>query len=344
MNAPAGIRYLIDSPPPPGVLLDVAPGVRWLRMPLPFSLDHINLWLIDEGDRVAIVDCGIADERTRQLWQALFDGPLRGREVSRVIVTHFHPDHIGNAAWLCERAGVMMHVAQAEYLLAHATCAQVAGYTDVALREFFRGHGLDDSRSDALLEAPGSSYRRMVPDVPTHYRRIIEGEPIALGSDLWCPIRGDGHSPEHMMLHRQADRVLIAGDMVLPRISTNVSVHASQPDSDPLGDFLRSLERYRVLDPETLVLPSHGLPFRGLHVRIDALQAHHTARLDELTQACGTAQTAAELMSTLFRRPLDGHQIWFAIGETLAHLNHLVHGGHVVRVLDGDGITRFVRV
>ncbi len=343
MNTSTGIRYLIDTPPAPGVLLQVARGVRWLRMPLPFVLDHINLWVLDDGEQVALVDCGIADERTRSLWQAVLDGPLRGRTVSRLIVTHFHPDHIGNAAWLCERLGVMMHVAQAEYLSAHATCAQAAGYTDEALRAFYGHHGLDGSGSNAVLESPGASYRRMVPAVPTRYCRIAEGDDIVLGSSTWRAIRGDGHSPEHMMLHRSSDRVLISGDMVLPRISTNVSVHSTQPESDPLGDFLRSLERYRSIDADTLVLPSHGLPFHGLHDRIGALFAHHADRLDDLAEACRSPRSAAELMTTLFRRPLDAHQLGFAMGETVAHMNHLLRAGRVVREADARGTIRFVR-
>ena len=343
MNTPTGIRYLIDVPPPPGVLLQVAPGVRWLRMPLPFVLDHINLWVIDDGEQLALVDCGIADERTRGLWQAILEGPLRGRTVSRVIVTHFHPDHIGNAAWLCERLGVMMHAAQAEYLSAHATIAQSAGYTDQALTDFFGRHGLAGAGSQAVLESPGASYRRMVPDVPMSYRRIAEGDDVLPGSSLWRAVRGEGHSPEHMMLHRASDRVLVSGDMVLPRISTNVSVHGTQPESDPLGDFLRSIERYRSIEADTLVLPSHGLPFYGLHARIAALQAHHAERLDELADACLSSRSAAELMTTLFRRPLDAHQIAFAMGETIAHMNHLVRVGRVVREVDARGSIRFVR-
>jgi glyoxylase-like metal-dependent hydrolase (beta-lactamase superfamily II) len=341
MNDLSGIRYLFDTPPAPGELREVVPGVRWLRVPLPFALDHINLWVLDDGPGVAIVDCGIGDRATRDLWTQVFEGPLKGRPVTRLIVTHFHPDHIGNAAWLCDRFGVLMHISQAEYLMAHATADNAAGYSDEATLDFFRQHGLDDSRREALLKARGGGYQRLVPELPTHYHRIGQGDQLRLGESAWQVIDGHGHSPEHAALHRMADRVLISGDMVLPRISTNVSVHATQPDSDPLGDFLGSLERYRALDPDTLVLPSHGLPFRGLHARIDALRAHHDERLAELVAVCDEPRLAAEVMTTLFRRPLDGYQIWFAMGETLAHLNRLVRQGRLACDRGADGCLRY---
>jgi glyoxylase-like metal-dependent hydrolase (beta-lactamase superfamily II) len=343
MNDLSGIRYLFDTPPEPGELREVAPGVQWLRVPLPFALDHINLWLIADGEGVAIVDCGIGDRATRALWERVFEGPLKGRPVTRLIVTHFHPDHIGNAAWLCERFGVLMHIAQAEYLMAHATADNSAGYTDEATLDFFRQHGLDDSRREALLVARGGGYRRLVPELPTQYHRLAHGDHLHLGQGDWQLIDGHGHSPEHLALHRSADRVLISGDMVLPRISTNVSVHPTQPDGDPLGDFLASLDRYRALAPDTLVLPSHGLPFRGLHARIDALCTHHQERLDELVASCAEPRLAAEAMTTLFRRPLDGYQIWFAIGEALAHLNRLVRQGRLVCERHADGCLRYRR-
>ncbi len=338
-EAGRGLSYPFAEPPAPGVPFTVAPGIEWLRVPLPFALNHINLWLIKDGPDVTIVDCGIVDAPTRALWQSLFDGPLAGRRVSKVIVTHCHPDHIGNAAWLCDRFGVFLHIAQAEYLTAHAAADQRGGHTDQAALDLFLAHGLDPQLLDGMRDARGGGYRRLVPELPMRYHRIEAGGTVQIDGEAWELLGGQGHAPEHILLHRRSDRTLISGDMVLPRISTNVSVHAPQPDADPLGEFLRSIDTYRTLHPATLVLPSHGLPFYGLHHRIDELAAHHAERLAELWDACAQPRTAAELMPVLFRRPLDGHQIWFAMGETLAHLNRLVVVGRLRQI----GM-RFVRV
>jgi len=340
MSAAVSLEYPFPEPPPPGETIEVLPGIGWLRMPLPFSLDHINLWLIEDADGVFIVDCGIGDAATRSIWDDVLAATPR---VRGVVVTHFHPDHIGNAEWLSRRFGVLPWIAQAEYLMSHASATNSAGYTDAATLDFFREHGLDDARRGALLAARTGGYRKVVPELPLHYQRLVAGESLSIADQRWGILLGQGHSPEHVLFHQRGLGVLIAGDMVLPRISTNVSVHATQPFSNPLKLFLESLASYRALPPDTLVLPSHGLPFRGLHARIAQLERHHEERLAELEAACVTARTAAEVMVTLFRRPLDGHQIWFAMGETLAHLNLLNEAGRLERSTGEDGIVRFQR-
>jgi glyoxylase-like metal-dependent hydrolase (beta-lactamase superfamily II) len=342
-SPPASLEYPFSAPPESGGVREAAPGVYWLRMPLPFILDHINLWLIQDGAGFAIVDCGVGDEATRRLWAGVFSGFMRDRPASQLIVTHFHPDHIGNAAWLSERFGLLPGIARAEYLTAHASADHGAGYTDAATLEFFRMHGLDEARRSALRTARVGGYRRSVPELPLSYRRLSAGETIRIGDHCWRLLGGEGHSPEHLLLYCEALGVLISGDMVLPRISTNVSVHAPQPEADPLRLFLESIRAYAALPEETLVLPSHGLPFRGLHPRIAALERHHAERLSDLQAACAEARCAAELMGTLFRRPLDGHQTWFAMGETLAHLNFLVQAGRLARVRGPEDLIRFVR-
>jgi glyoxylase-like metal-dependent hydrolase (beta-lactamase superfamily II) len=310
-------------------------------MGLPFALDHINLWLLEDEDGWTIVDTGLGDEATRALWDAIFAGPAAGRPVHRVLATHFHPDHAGNAGWLCRRFGVPLWMMQADYLTAHAVHAGMAGYVPEATLALFRANGLDTARF-AQMESRGNIYRRQVAELPTHYRRIVDAETIAVGGRSWRVIAGYGHSPEHASLVCDSLDLAISGDMLLPRISTNVSVWPVDPEGDPLGYFLRSIRRYLELPAQTLELPSHGLPFRGAHARVAQLQAHHETRLAELLDACREApRCAADVLELLFRRKLDTHQMFFAMGEAIAHLHTLERSGQLQRVATGDGVARF---
>lgn len=318
------------EPPPPGIARDVAPGVKWLRMPLPFALDHINLWLLADKDGWAAVDCGYGDAATRALWERHFRVTLAGKRIVRVIATHYHPDHLGNAAWLAGRWDCAIAMPQAEYLTAHAVADERAGYGVAATSALFLRHGLAQEHI-AALEARGNSYRRGVPELPLGYQRLQAGDEIAIGSERWRVIPGFGHSPEHSSLHCAALNILISGDMLLPKISTNVSVWPVEPDGDPLARFLASLDGFARLPPDTLVLPSHGLPFVGIATRVEQLRGHHVARLAELEAAASRPVTAAQILPVLFTRPLDVQQRFFAMGEAIAHLNHLWHAGRLVR-------------
>jgi glyoxylase-like metal-dependent hydrolase (beta-lactamase superfamily II) len=327
--------------PAPGAVRSIAPGVLWLRMALPFALDHINLWLLEDGDGWTLVDTGLGDEPTRALWTRIFADVIGKRPVRRVLVTHYHPDHAGNAGWLCARFGAPLWITQAEYLTAHAVREGVAGYVPGATLALFRANGLDEARQ-AQMATRGNIYRRQVPEFPDTYRRIMDGERIAIGGRDWHVIAGYGHAPEHASLHCESLGLIISGDMLLPSISTNVSVWAVDPEGDPLGQFLGSIRRYRELPAETLVLPSHGLPFRGAAARVGQLEAHHEARLAELMEACGEApRSAAEVLELLFRRKLDTHQMFFAMGEAIAHLHFLERTGRLRRAVGADGVTRF---
>jgi glyoxylase-like metal-dependent hydrolase (beta-lactamase superfamily II) len=311
-------------------------------MPLPFALDHINLWLVADGNGWTMVDCGLATNTTRSLWEEIFSRDLQGRPVGRVIVTHYHPDHIGLAGWLSAKFGLVPWMTRDEFLTAHAACHSVGGTGYARVRDFFARHGLDPARLEAAGVGDGN-YRRGVEPLPDTFRRIHHGDRIAIGDRSWQVIVGYGHAPEHAALHCGGAALLIAGDMLLPRISTNVSVWPAEPDGDPLGDFLDSLDRFAGLDADTLVLPSHGLPFRGIQPRVAELKAHHAARLDKLARVCDAERTAAELLPTLFRREFTDYQLLFAMGETIAHLNHLWHEGVVRRIAGPDAVWRFVR-
>jgi len=340
-SSESALRMRWLEPPPPGTTIDVAPGVKWLRMPLPFALDHINLWLLAANNGWTAIDCGYGDTATRALWEHHFSDTLAGEPIGHVIATHYHPDHLGNAAWLAARWSCEVAMPQAEYLTAHAIADERAGYGVGPTSALFRRHGLAEEHI-AAIEARGNFYRRGVPELPHAFQRLQAGDAFAIGQARWQVIPGYGHSPEHGSLYSAELNVLISGDMLLPRISTNVSVWPVEPDGDPLERFLTSLDRFVGLPPETLVLPSHGLPFVGIGTRVMQLRAHHVARLAELEAAANQPVTAAEMLPVLFRRPLDLQQRFFAMGEAIAHLNYLWHAGRLARSSVG-GLLRFGR-
>ena len=346
MNAPQlpPLEYPIATPPPPGGATLVAPGVLWIRMPLPFALDHINLWLLAGEEGWTLVDCGFGDSATRALWETQLASTLSERPIARIIATHYHPDHLGNAAWLMQRFNCPVVMTQAEFLTAHAVLDQQASHAFADSYALFAKHGM--ASADVIaMGARGNLYRRGVPDAPSRFERMLGGEDVIAGDSAWRVIAGHGHSPEHASLYSAERALLISGDMLLPRISTNVSVTAAEPDGDPLAHFLASIRRFESLPPDTLVLPSHGLPFRGIAPRIAQLEAHHHARLAELEAAIGAASSpasAADLLPTLFRRELDLQQLFFAMGEAVAHLNYLWHRGRIRRTVAADGAVRFI--
>ena len=335
----APIAYPFANPPAPGTAAEVAPGVHWLRMALPFQLDHINLWALEDEGCWTLVDTGLGNDATRGLWNSFFSSKIE--PVRRVIVTHYHPDHAGNAGWLCERFGAELCMTRAEYLTVHAARHGAAGYSTKAQIALFRANGLAEAQGAALLTR-GDLYRKLVPEFPLAHRRVFEGGSIRIGGRDWRVMLGYGHSPEHLSLWCASLGVLIAGDMLLPRISTNIAVRPVDPWSNPLRLFLDSIGRYSALPKELLVLPSHGLPFRGAHARVAQLQAHHAERLGTLEAACAQSpRTAADVLEVLFRRKLDDNQIFFAMGEAIAHLHCLQYDGRLARTVGSDGVARF---
>jgi len=346
----AQLHYVFgDTLPAAGTPLEVAPGVHWLRMGLPFALDHINLWLLRDDDAQGpgwtIVDCGIADDATRAAWEQVFAHHLQGLPVKRVIVTHMHPDHIGLAHWLCERWGCRLWISATDWNAARLASQATTGFGGANAADFFAGHGLSDPEALAKVRARSNYYASMVPQVPRQYRRLMDGGVLRIGGRDWRCIAGYGHAPEHMALYCEALHLLISGDMVLPRISTNVSVIDLEPEADPLPLYLRSLDVLRGLPEASLVLPSHGKPFTGLHRRIDQLHAHHADRLADLLAACRAAPcSAADALPVLFRRTLDLHQTTFAMGEAIAHLHALASAGQVQPAPGADGVLRYVAV
>jgi glyoxylase-like metal-dependent hydrolase (beta-lactamase superfamily II) len=341
-----------EALPGSGQTLEVAPGVRWLRMPLPFALNHINLWMLrdrqDGQDGWTLVDCGFASSDTRAAWEQIFATQLQGLPVLRVVCTHMHPDHIGLAQWLTERFSTAQHecrlwISATDWGVARWLCLRQDDRENSA--QFYIRHGLQDNATLAQVRGPGHQYADMVSAVPARYRRLLHGMVLDVAGQAWHCIAGYGHAPEHIALHCPALNVLIAGDMVLPRISTNVSVHDVEPEANPLALYLASIEGLRSLPADTLVLPSHGKPFVGLHTRIGQLQDHHAERFVELLSACAQApQSAADLLPVLFKRSLDAHQTTFAMGEAVAHLHALAAEGRLRLVPGSDGVRRYASV
>lgn len=348
-----------DTLPAPGAAMAVAPlgpgrwgsDVRWVRMSLPFALDHINLWLLrDELDGRAgwtVVDCCISRDEAKAQWEQLFANEFEGLPLLRVIVTHMHPDHIGLAYWLCARWSTTEHpcrlwISATDYYLARVGSAGVNGFGGDSAALFFASHGLRDPDAVDKIRERASYYPTLVPALPSHFCRLMDGDLLRIGQHEWRCISGHGHAPEHMALYCESLQLLIGGDMMLPRISTNVSVFDIEPEANSLQLFLASLDRLRALPADTLTLPSHGKPFTGLHRRIDQLHAHHRERLAEVLQACRQQPcSAADVLPILFKRKLDLHQTTFAMGESIAHLHALWFAGQVKRQRDAQGVYRF---
>jgi glyoxylase-like metal-dependent hydrolase (beta-lactamase superfamily II) len=314
------------APPKPGTVIEVAPGILWLRLALPYRLDHVNVYLIDDGDGWAVLDTGLGDEPTQAAWDALFDGLLKGRPLTRILVTHYHPDHMGLAGWLCERFGLPLLMSQTEYLVSLAIHLDPGALNAEPYRSFYRSHGLDADTTQRLL-TNGHRYLRMVSGLPRTFRRLIAGEFLRIGARTFEVLTGGGHAPEQVMLFCHAENLFLCADQVLARISPNISVQAMDPEGDPLGIYLRSLASLkRDIPADALTLPGHNLPFVGLHQRIDELAAHHETRCCAIEEACRRApQTAADLVPVVFHRAIDDpHQMGFAFSEVLAHVNYML--------------------
>jgi glyoxylase-like metal-dependent hydrolase (beta-lactamase superfamily II) len=334
-----------DTLPALGAVHQLAPGLGWLRMPLPFALDHINLWLLEDAREGrqgwCAVDCGVATDATRAAWEQVFADGMQGLPLVRVLATHCHPDHVGLSDWLCRRFDAPFWITTGEFGFARMMAAALPGVDGTAAIPHFQRHGLVDRALIEQMQGRRSYYPSLVPAVPDAYTRIQDGQQLAIGAHSWRVITGFGHSPEHAALYCEALKVLISGDMVLPRISTNVSVFAVEPEGNPLQSYLDSLAKFDDLPADTLVLPSHGRPFRGLHTRIGQLRAHHVERLAEVVEACARPCSAMDIVPVMFRRPLDAHQLSFALGEALAHLHKLWADRVLERSVGADGVFRF---
>jgi glyoxylase-like metal-dependent hydrolase (beta-lactamase superfamily II) len=330
------------QPPAPGSLIEIAPGVQWFRLPLPYRLDHVNIYLIKGDDGWTVLDTGLGTDACRAVWEAVLSGPLAGQRLTSMIVTHYHPDHVGLAGWLAEHFGLPLSMPRPEYLYSLALQYAPGDLGADMHRPFYRRHGLSPEVTEGVL-GRGHEYLRRTTGVPTTYHRIQNGDSLRIGARPFQVITGGGHALEQAMLYRPEERLFFAADQVIARISPNVSVHAMEPDLDALGIYLSSLSGLRdSVAPDVLVLPGHGLPFFGLHTRIAELIEHHAQRCDAIADACRRQPlSVAEIVPVLFQRQLDEHQTGFAFGEVLAHVNHMLSGDRLVLETDRDGTDRY---
>jgi glyoxylase-like metal-dependent hydrolase (beta-lactamase superfamily II) len=341
----AGLTYPWgDAAPAPGETIRIANGISWARIPMPGSLGHINSWLLDDvasdgGEGTAVVDTGICLTMCSDAWKALYAGALKDMRITRVIGTHLHPDHIGLAGWIAKKQDVKLWMTRGEMLTARAIIADISETVpDEALTQS-RAAGWDDAAIERQKSEGWGRFGMMVFPLPRSYVRIKDGERLDMGANQWRVVTGSGHSPEHACLWNEKEGVLVSGDQVLPRISSNVSVNITEPDADPLGEWLSSIDKLLATVPADVVTcPAHGEPFKGLHVRLMALRDEHRMRLYNLAEAAAkTPLRAVDSFPLLFNRPIGEHNQGLATGEALAHLKRLEVEGRVKRE-DRDGV------
>jgi len=338
------IRYEFDQRPDAGDTMAVAPGVHWLRMPLPFALGHINLWLLEDGDGWTIVDTGVDVGESEKIWATTLSETMEGRPVNRVLVTHLHPDHVGCAGMLCERTGADLWMTREEYLLCRILVADTGRPAPDAGKHFYHAAGF---ASDAMhhYEKMFGFFGKYVSGLPESYHRLVEGDEITIGRNRWKIIIGRGHSPEHACLYCEEQNLLISGDQLLPTISSNVSVYPTEPFANPLHGWMTSLASVKDAIPEdVLVLPAHGKPFRGAHERLDALIAEHQDGLAELEAWCTEPRRAIDTFPPLFKRDINDGNLIMATGESIAHLNYLLDHRRISVEPDNDGVNWYQKI
>ncbi|WP_292069830.1 MBL fold metallo-hydrolase [Brevundimonas sp. UBA7534] len=331
-------QYVDVQPPLSGEGKEVAPGVLWSRFPLPFQLDHVNVFALDDGPGWTVIDTGLSTPASVEAWESLLAGPLQGRPIKRVVCTHMHPDHIGLAGWLCRRTGAPLLMSRTEYLTGRTLAAESAGDAPPEGEVFYRAAGWSDQQITAWREGYGM-FGKGVSPLPRAFMRLQDGDVLNIGDDEWRVVVGAGHSPEHVCLWRTSDDVFIAGDQILPRISSNVSVWPTEPDADPLGDWMDSLAKLRGMLPEhALILPSHGEPFRGVHNRLDALRRGHETALKRLERTLRKPTRVLDAFPAVFGRAVGDAMLGMATGEAQAHLNYLERRGRARRARDKNGV------
>ena len=335
------IDYVYDVQPEHGQSIPILPGVRWLRMPLPFLLGHINLWLLQDGDCWVIVDTGLNTRSTRELWHGVVCDQLNGADISRVVVTHLHPDHVGCAGWLTSHYQAPLWMSREEYL----SCRLLLNDADQPMcsesLQFYTEAGFSQQALDRY-QGTFNAFGKMISPLPLSFRRLDDGMTLQIGDHQWEVIIGRGHSVAHACLYCEELGTMISGDQVLPTISSNVSVYPTEPDGNPLADWLRSLRSLKVrLPPDTLVLPAHGQPFRGVQARLDALIQEHLDGLDALRETCREPVRAVDTFAALFNSEINAGNLVMAAGEAIAHLNFLRHRGEVKSWLDENQVRRY---
>ena len=338
MSAATGIRYPWESPPEEGAAIEVAPGVLWMRLPLPMALDHVNVYALDEGDSWTVIDTGFSSRRGRAIWQKLLDGPLGGKPVSRVIVTHHHPDHVGLAGWFQSEHQAELWTSRTAWLFSRMLQLDEQAVPAQETLRFYKSAGMDEEIFNQRKAERPFNFADVVYPMPLGFKRIKQDDVIRVGGRDWDVHIGNGHAPEHITLWSRDDNLVISGDQILPSISSNIGVYATEPEADPVADWLEACERLSAFATEDqLVLGGHKLPFTGLPTRMRQLIDNHHGALDRLVGHLDTPKTAGECFPPLFKRSIGGGEYGLALVEAIAHLNHLYHLGTVSRTRRDDG-------
>ena len=318
------------EPPAFGDAVEIRPGILWIRLPLPYRLNHVNIYVLDDGAGWTVIDTGIGTDQSIQAWRTLMAGVLTGRPVNRIICTHHHPDHVGMVGWLCRETGAELLMGEVEFLLAQYYANAPHAIDGRAFRQLYLLHGLSEDFV-AHMMSEGHDYQRRTTGLPLSFTRLVAGQTVMIGERAFEIVTGGGHSSLQVMLYCREDGLFVAADQVLPRITPNIGVAGIEPSSDPLQHFFTSLASIREAIPDgALTLPGHDWPFTGLHQRIDTLVEHHHARCDIVAEACRDgARTVADLVPVLFDQHLSHHQMSFAFAETLSHVNYMIGQGRL---------------
>lgn len=324
--------YPLPGRPEQGEVMEVAPGVLWVRMAIPIpGLDYINLWLLEDGEGWTLVDTGLGTKAIRETWEGIIATRLGGRPVRRIICTHFHPDHMGQAGWFAERFQAPLCMTLGEWLFGRCLILEKLPAPPEAAVEFYRRGGFVAEELAGYRKRPYDRFSEVVAPLPAGFTRIEDDQALSIGGRIWRVMVGRGHSPEHACLYCPELDLLISGDQILPRITPHIGVYPMEPEANPLRYYLNSLGGFRGLPRDTLVLPAHGDPFRNLSARLDQIGLHHHERLKALLSALSRPSTVVEILPVLFRRDHSGEHRFLAHGEALAHLHWLLGEGQIGR-------------
>ena len=333
-----GIRYPWEIPPAEGEAIQVADGVLWMRLPLPMALDHVNVYALDEGDSWTVIDTGMSSRRSRAIWQGLLDGTLQGKPVKRVIVTHHHPDHVGLAGWFQSDLKAELWTTRTAWLFSRMLQLDEQAVPRQETLDFYISAGMDEAIFEERKSERPFNYADVVYPMPLGFKRIKQGDVIRVGGRDWEAHMGNGHAPEHLTLWSRDDNLVISGDQILPSISSNIGVYATEPEADPVADWMEACERLsQFARADQLVLGGHKLPFTGLPTRMRQLIENHHGALARLLDHLSEPRTAAECFPSLFKRKIGKGEYGLALVEAIAHLNHLYHLGQVRRERRADG-------